>query len=522
MIATANQQTTNGHAALHTPPPHLEAAGLCKRFGSHQVLKDVSISLKPGRFRALLGENGAGKSTLVKCIMGTYIPESGTVKVGTNAVELKNPRQAHALGLGMVYQHFTLVENMSVVENLVMAGEHVPAIIRWKDEVEKLRAFMKTMPFQVEPTALVRNLAAGEKQKVEILKQLYLRRQVLILDEPTSVLTPQEADEMLAVVRGMCSEGRLSVLIITHKFREVMGFCDEVTVLRQGRLTGEGIVKDLNPKLLAEMMMGTAHLPEQASRGDKPHDSPVEPRLVIENVTAHNEIGVQVLKGLSLKVAAHEIVGIAGVSGNGQRQLVEVLAGQRKPDGGHVRVHGHPYGATRKEMRRHHFNVLPEMPLQNACVGTMTTAENLAFRSFDRPPVTIGKVFVNHRSLRTRAKSLIERYRITPTTPTARISNLSGGNIQRAVLARELGEGVEVLVAANPCFGLDFKSVAEIRSQIMEARNRGAAVLLVSEDLDEILELADRILVISGGKIVYETGQKDADRQVIGKYMAGH
>ncbi len=522
--ATATHDTSrNGNPTPgHQAPPTVEATGLCKRFGSHQVLTDVSLTLAPGRFHALLGENGAGKSTLVKCIMGTYIADTGTVKVGTSAVELKNPRQAHALGLGMVYQHFTLVENMTVVENLVMAGEHVPAVIRWKDEAEKLRAFMKTMPFQVEPTSLVRNLSAGEKQKCEILKQLYLQRRVLILDEPTSVLTPQEADEMLAVVRGMCNEGRLSVLIITHKFREVMGFCDEVTVLRQGRLTGEGVVRDLNPKLLAEMMMGTAHLPEQAARDQKPHDSPVEPRLVIDNLTALNENGVRVLNGLSLRVSAHEIVGIAGVSGNGQRQVVEVLAGQRLPHGGQVRVHGERYRATRDEMRRHRFNVLPEMPLHNACVGTMSTAENLAFRSFDRPPVTFGRVFVNRSSLRQRAKALIERYRISPPVPTARIGNLSGGNIQRAVLARELSEGVEVLVAANPCFGLDFKAVAEIRSQLMQARNRGAAVLLVSEDLDEILELADRILVISGGKIVYETTNQNADRHVIGKYMAGH
>lgn len=513
----------NGTAGVpFAPPPQVEAIGLSKRFGTLQALADVSVRLTPGKFRALLGENGAGKSTLVKCIMGTYVADAGSVRVGASAVELKNPRQAHALGLGMVYQHFTLVENMTVVENLVMAQGHVPAVIRWKDEAEKLRAFMKTMPFQVEPTSLVRNLAAGEKQKVEILKQLYLRRQVLILDEPTSVLTPQEADEMLAVVRGMCNEGRLSVLIITHKFREVMGFCDEVTVLRQGRMTGEGVVKDLNPKLLAEMMMGTAHLPEQAARDQKPHDSPTEPRLVIEGLRAENENGVQVLMGLGLHVAAHEIVGIAGVSGNGQRQLVEVLAGQRQASGGQVRVHGERYRATRAEMRRHRFNVLPEMPLHNACVGTMTTAENLAFRIFDRPPVAFARVFVSWRSLKHRARALIERYRIRPTAPSARIGNLSGGNIQRAVLARELGEGVEVLIAANPCFGLDFKAVAEIRSQLMQARNRGAAVLLVSEDLDEILELADRILVISGGKIVHETTSQNADRHVIGKYMAGH
>jgi general nucleoside transport system ATP-binding protein len=514
---TAPTPLTAAHA-----PPSVEAHGLSKRFGSLQALSDVSLKLAPGTFRALLGENGAGKSTLVKCIMGTYQADSGSVRVGEHSVELKNPRQAHALGLGMVYQHFTLVENMTVVENLVMARDHVPGVIKWRTETEELRAFMAGMPFQVEPTALVRNLAAGEKQKVEILKQLYLRRKVLILDEPTSVLTPQEADEILAVVRGMCSEGRVSVLMITHKFREVMGFCDEVTVLRHGKLTGEGRVSDLDPKALAHMMMGTATLPEQAARAEVPTDKPHEPRLMIDRLDAMDDTGLPALAGLSLTVRPHEIVGIAGVSGNGQRELVQVLAGQRAIGGGHVHVHGEAYGASRDEIRRHRFHVLPEMPLNNACVGNMTTGENLAFRTFDRPPLTLAKWFLSRGAIHRRASDLIARFGVRPTSPGARIGNLSGGNVQRAVLARELDGEVQVLVAANPCFGLDFKSTAEIRSRIMQARNRGAAVLLVSEDLDEILELADRILVISDGQIVYECGSKEADRHVIGHHMAGH
>ena len=298
----------------------------------------MSLSLRPGCFRALLGENGAGKSTLVKCIMGTYQADSGTVRVGALQAELKTPRQAHALGLGMVYQHFTLVENMTVVENMVLARMHVPAIINWKEEIAELDAFMKRMPFRVDPTALVRNLAAGEKQKIELLKQLYLKRKVLILDEPTSVLTPQEADEVLGMVRGMCTRGELSALIITHKFREVQSFCDEVTVLRHGKLTGEGRVADLTPSSMAEMMMGNATIPEQAARDEAPANGPAQPRLVVENLTAENEIGVPVLRGLSLQVKPHEIVGIAGVSGNGQRELVQVLAGQplrrRRPGAG--------------------------------------------------------------------------------------------------------------------------------------------------------------------------------------------
>jgi general nucleoside transport system ATP-binding protein len=520
-VLKASRTTTNGNGK-HPLPPKLEAITLSKRFGALQALKDVSLTLHPGSFRALLGENGAGKSTLVKCIMGTYRADTGKVRVGELEVESKNPRQAHALGLGMVYQHFTLVENMTVVENIVMARGHVPAIVNWKAETEQLAAFMDKMPFRVNPTSYVRDLSAGEKQKVELLKQLYLQRKVLILDEPTSVLTPGEADEVLGMVRHMCTEGQLSVLIITHKFREVMGFCDEVSVLRHGRLMGEGNVKDLSPADMAKMMMGDATIPEQAPRAAVPAGEPKAPGLVVESLTAENEIGVQTLRGLSLTVRPHEIVGIAGVSGNGQRELVRILAGQRKPTGGKIVLRGEPYGATREEYRRHQFRVLPEMPLQNACVAMMTTAENLAFRSFDRHPLTLARWFVNRRAVHSRAKTLIDRYNVRPAVPSARIGTLSGGNIQRAVLARELGEDVAVLVAANPCFGLDFKAVAEIRSQLMQARNRGAAVLLVSEDLDEILELADRILVISGGRIVHETTSKEADRQVIGKYMAGH
>lgn len=524
---TVSSTRTNGTAAFkgyvtHGSPPKLEAVSLSKIFGPLKVLSDVSLTLKPGCFRSLLGENGAGKSTLVKCIMGTYRPDGGLVRVGEHSVELKNPRQAHALGVGMVYQHFTLVENMTVVENMIMAREHVPAIINWKREIEGLEEFMAKMPFRVNPKAIVRNLAAGEKQKIEILKQLYLKRKVIILDEPTSVLTPQEADEVLGMVRQMCTDGHLSVLMITHKFREVMGFCDEVSVLRQGRLTGEGLVKDLTPAAMAEMMMGKASIPAPASRAGKPEQACNKARLILDKVTADNEMGVQVLRGLSLEVRPHEIVGIAGVSGNGQRELVQVLSGQRAPTGGGLMVHGEKYTASREEIRRHHFHILPEMPLQNACVGNMTTAENLAFRAFDRPPFTRIKWFLSRMALHTSATGLIGRFNIKPAIPHVPIRTLSGGNIQRAVLARELGEDVEVLVVANPCFGLDFKAVSEIRSRIMQARNRGTAVLLISEDLDEVLELADRILVISQGRIVHETSNDLADRKTIGHHMAGH
>ncbi len=522
MIVAPPANGQNGHHAPAEAPPGIEVFNLSKRFGPLQALSDVSLKLPSGQFRALLGENGAGKSTLVKCIMGTYRADSGRVAIANRDIELKSPRQAHALGIGMVYQHFTLVENMTVVENIVVARGTLPALIHWKDEKEKLAAFMERMPFRIEPGAMVRNLSAGEKQKVELLKQLYLKRKVLILDEPTSVLTPQEADEVLGMVRGMCSAGQVSVLMISHKFREVMAFCDEVSVLRHGKLTGEGKVGELTPQDMAKMMMGEADIPKPAERAVLTERVIDKPRLRLSDLVAHDETGVPALRGLSLEVHAHEIVGIAGVSGNGQRQLVQVLAGQRDASSGEVHLHGEHFRATRDEIRKHHFRVLPEMPLQNACVGVMTTAENLAFREFDRPPLTRGRCFINAAAMRARAQELIARFNVRPPWPTARIGNLSGGNVQRAVLARELHSAPNVLVVANPCFGLDFKSTAEIRSQIVQARNQGSAVLLISEDLDEILELADRILVISGGKIVHETAAENADRTVIGRHMAGH
>jgi len=517
MPAVAGQPVSRTDA-----PPQVEVFNISKRFGPLQALSDVSLKLPPGQFRALLGENGAGKSTFVKCIMGTYHADTGRVVVGHHAVEPKTPRQAHALGIGMVYQHFTLVENMTVLENIVLARERVPFIVNWKSEAKQLEEFMSRMPFRIKPSAIVRNLSAGEKQKVELLKQLYMRRKVLILDEPTSVLTPQEADEVLGMVRDMCKEGQLSVLMITHKFREVMAFCEEISVLRHGKLTGEGKVSELSPEEMAKMMMGTAEIPRPAAREACGELRAEHPRLVLRELTAHDETGVAVLRGLSLAVKTHEIVGIAGVSGNGQRHLVQVLAGQRAASSGQVFVHGERYHARREQTHRHRLRLLPEMPLQNACVGIMTTAENLAFRDFDRPPLTRARWFLSPRAMRARAEQLIQRFNVRPAWPWARIGNLSGGNIQRAVLARELDSVVDVLVAANPCFGLDFKSTAEIRSQIVQARNRGAAVLLISEDLDEILELADRVLVISAGKIVYETPAEAADRNVIGRHMAGH
>ncbi|MGD0677514.1 MAG: ABC transporter ATP-binding protein [Polyangiaceae bacterium] len=510
-------------------PPSLSASGIRKRFGPLTVLDDVSLSLRPGGVHALLGENGAGKSTLVKCIMGYYTADSGRILRGGQEVRITSPRHAQELGIGMVYQHFTLVPNMSVAENFVLSRAHLPAVIDWRKEEIGLRAFMDRMPFRIEPSRVVRELSAGERQKLEILKQLYLGNQILILDEPTSVLTPSEADEVLGMLRNMARAGEVSVLMITHKFREVMSFAEEVTVLRRGRIAGVGAVSELTPAEMARMMVGGDLPPtaiDEPAGARRASDGPVGPgpgpvRLAIDRVGAADARGIQVLDGVSLEVRSGEIVGIAGVSGNGQEPLFEIVAGQRELDSGEIRVEGRVYGGKRAEARAGGVRCLPEEPLRNGCVATMTVAENLGFRVYDRPPFTWASWLVRGAALRRHAGACIRDYGIRAPSVDAPISELSGGNVQRVVLARELENGARVLVVTNPCFGLDFAAVREIRARLRDARNRGVAVLLISSDLDEVFALSDRILVMSGGKIAYETAAVNADLAVVGRHMAG-
>lgn len=508
------------NAVVHTGlPPQLEAIEVTKRFGENVVLDRVSLRLDPGRVHALLGENGAGKSTLVKCIMGFYRADAGRVVVGGATIELRSPRDAQSHSIGMVYQHFTLVENMSVAENLVLSRANIPAVLDWDHEHRNIDAFMRRMPFSLEPRRVVRTLAAGEKQKLEILKQLYLGNRIVILDEPTSVLTPAEADEVLGLLRTMAGEGRVSVLMITHKFREVIGFADEVTVLRKGVVVGAGRARDLSPARMAEMMVGSEQ-PVAATRREP--STLGQTVLEIAGLRALDDIGVPILRGIDLCVQSGEIVGVAGVSGNGQEELVEVLAGQRRRSAGSVRVAGAPYNATRTEIAASKVRLLPEAPLRNACVPTLSVSDNIGLRVYDTPRFTVARWGLNRSALRKAALSALEAFNVKTPSPDVPITYLSGGNIQRTVLARELDGEPALLIAANPCFGLDFTAVAEIRARILQARNAGAAVLLVSADLDEIFALSDRILVMSEGCIVHETPASNADLAVIGQHMAGH
>ncbi|MFK7891106.1 MAG: ABC transporter ATP-binding protein [Granulosicoccus sp.] len=492
----------------------VELVGSTMRFGRFTALDNVSMRIAPGTFHALLGENGAGKSTMVKCLLGFYTATSGSVLVNGKEVLMDNPKAAQALGLGMVYQHFTLVPSLTGAENLVISRRDVPARIDWSRENRALDSFMQRMPFSVPLDREVQTLSAGEKQKLEILKQLYLGNRFLVLDEPTSVLTQEEATDVLGHVRALTQAGEITVLMITHKFREVTQFADEVTVLRAGKRVGHGKVSDLSHGEMACMMMGKSI---DVGTSDRRSINGQEV-LSLKAVRAVDRSGLKDVNIDQLSISAGEIVGVAGISGNGQSELMEILTGQRRLVSGTVTVYGESYKATRAQARRHKVRYLPEEPLRNACAPSMSVADNLALRIFDEGRSSL---WLDRRAIARHAQDKIAAFNIKTRSRDEPVRSLSGGNIQRTALARELSGDVSLLIVANPCFGLDFAAVRAIRDRLMDARNNGVAILLISEDLDEIMALSDTVVVMSEGRIAHQTPIASADRAVIGHHMSG-
>ncbi len=499
-------------------PPLIQAIGISKAFGALRALDDVSVDVPPGMFHAIVGENGAGKSTLAKCVTGFYRPDAGEIRI--NGTLATTPAETRRAGLGMVFQHFTLAPSMTVEENLVLARPDLPVLLNWKTERQRLRLFLERAPFLIDLNTRVEHLAAGQKQKVEILKQLYLETRVLILDEPTSVLTPSEAHEVITVLSALVRQGSLSVLLITHKLREVMAFADQVTILRRGRWVASSPVRNIDVAQIAELMIGGSAPPQQAARAEAAGHSPV---LEIRNLVVRGDHGLAAVKNVDLTLHSGEILGIAGVSGNGQRELVQAIGGQRDIDSGSITAAGSPFRPSRQAIRSAGLFTLPEEPLENATVPGMSVAENLALRTFDRPPIAKFGFVIDRAAIAQAAEESVRHYSIQTRSISAPIRNLSGGNVQRSVLARDLGSGqARIMVVANPCFGLDFAATSFVHNQLIDLRNRGGSVLLVSEDLDELMKVADRILVMSDGQIAHETSRAGVDLSVIGRYMSGH
>jgi ABC-type uncharacterized transport system ATPase subunit len=492
--------------------------GITKRFPGVVANDEVDFEAASGEVHALLGENGAGKSTLSNILTGLYRPDEGEILVHGRRVELHAPRDALDAGISMVHQHFRLVERFTVAENIIL-GDHRREgrafRLRHRAIERRVGELGERYGVAVDPRAHIWQLSVGEQQRVEILKALYLDAQILILDEPTAVLTPQEAEVLFETLRELAADGR-TIVFISHKLHEVKAVSDRVTVLRGGRTVGTVPASEATPRSLAELMVG--HRMDDGVRAEP--RAPGEVVLGLEDVWTDGDRGAAV-KGVSLSVRSGEIVAVAGVAGNGQGELAETIAGIRPPRKGVVRIVGKaPRAGDPRAAIAAGVAYVPEDRLGTGLAPSVSIASNLALKSYRKAPASSGPI-LRLRRIRERAVELIRNYRISAPGPDAPVRLLSGGNLQKVVLAREFSGGPKVLVAASPTRGLDVGAIESVHMYLHQAAADGVGVLLLSEDLDEILTLADRIAVIYEGEIVGETARADASVEEIGLLMAG-
>ena len=495
----------------------LQVKNLTKSFGSVIANNDISFEVSAGEIVALLGENGAGKSTLVKSVFGLVRPDQGEIYIDGKKMAPGDTAGVIASGVGMVHQHFKLVPVMSVTENIILGDETRDGpFINIKKAEQKVRDLSEKFGLEVDPTANIEDLPVGTQQRVEILKALSKDVRLLIFDEPTAVLTPQETDELILVIKNLARLG-VGVIVITHKLREVMALADRVVVLRDGKVVGTTTPKESNEAGLAQMMVGRSVVLEV----DKGVASPGKAVLSVKGLEVFDDRKLLAVKGVDLEVRSGEIFGIAGVEGNGQRELVEAICGMRMRAKGEVVVSG----IATKDMHPHAVHEagvshIPEDREKHGLVSSYSISDNLILNQFDQEPFAKGW-FRNMGEIRKNADLLVKKFDIRTTSPAALASSLSGGNKQKVVIARELSQELQVLVAAQPTRGVDVGSIEFIHKQLIAARDKGAGVLLVSAELDEIISLSDRIAVMSGGKIVAVVDSKGADRDYLGRLMAG-
>lgn len=476
----------------------------------------VTLEVRRGEVHALLGENGAGKTTLMNILYGIHQPDAGEIVVRGRAVRIRSPRDALRLGIGMVPQHFLLVRRHTVAENVALGLAGTPFWRPLRVVEDRVRELAHRYGLAVDPRARIEDLSAGEQQRVEILKALVRGADILVLDEPTSVLTPQEARALFSVFRRMREEGH-AVVFITHKLDEVMEASDRVTVLRRGRVIGTLATAEADPRTLARMMVGR----EVEFRVDRQAPKTGEEVLALEDVWAEGDHRRPALCGVSLAVRAGEVFGLAGVAGNGQRECVEVCTGLRRAARGTVRVLGQDTtNRSARDLWEAGVAHVPEDRVRCGIVGNLTVAENLVLKLFRYPPFSRGP-FLNPRAIEAFARRMMAAYGIDAPSPRTPARLLSGGNIQRLILARELAGDPKLVVAAHPTSGLDVAATQQVRSTLLERSRAGAGVFLVSEDLEEILDLADRIGVLFMGRLVGTIPAEAADPDRIGLWMAG-
>ncbi|HEV8403009.1 MAG TPA: ABC transporter ATP-binding protein [Candidatus Limnocylindrales bacterium] len=497
--------------------PALEMRGITKRYPGVVANDGIDLEIRPGEIHALLGENGAGKTTLMNVLYGLARPDEGQILLDGKEVHLTGPSDAIARGISMVHQHFMLVPVLTVAENIVLGEETMTAriFLDRREAHERIVALGRQFGFEVNPEAKVGSLSVGWQQRVEILKALYRDARILVLDEPTAVLTPQETEEIFAVLRSLAAGGH-SIVFISHKLYEVLEIADRITVIRRGKVVGERVPSETNEADLAELMVGR----EVSLTVDRGTSHPADPALQVAGLTVDDDRGSEAVHGVDLEIRGGEILGIAGVAGNGQDELVEALVGLRRPTGGTVSLDGKDitgqpsraiYGAgvAYVPADRHRFGlVLP-----------FSIADNLVLTSYYREPYARG-ILRNDAAIHDTAETRIREFDVRTPTADAKASTLSGGNQQKVVVAREFGRDLRLLVLDQPTRGLDVGSIEFIHKQAIAKRDAGTAILLVSAELDEVLELSDRIAVMYRGRIVAVVDGRTADKNEVGLLMA--
>jgi general nucleoside transport system ATP-binding protein len=495
----------------------IEGHGIVKRFPGVVANDHIDFVVHAGEIHALLGENGAGKTTLMRILYGLHAPDEGEIRINGQRVEIQSPADSIQHGIGMVHQHFMLVPTLSVAANVALGLPSTRGALLDLDVVaERIGQLSEAYGLQVDPNAPVWQLAVGEQQRVEILKALYRGADLLILDEPTAVLTPQEVDQLFATLRRMAAEGH-AIIFISHKLHEVLSISDRITVLRQGRVVKSVSTSETDRPQLARWMVGR----EVLLRTER---NPVEigqPRLVVQDLHARSDNQLMAVRGVSLEVRAGEILGIAGVSGNGQRQLAETIAGLRKPETGTVLLDGQPItGWKPDQIIARGLAYIPEERMRDGVIKELSVEENLMLEDHGRRPYA-RSIMMNFRAIEGHCHELIADFDIKTPSITTPLRNLSGGNIQKLILARELSRQPSVLIAAQPTRGVDIGSTEYIHQRLIAQRQQGTATLLISEDLDEIRNLSDRIAVIYEGRIMGVLPTQEASVEELGMMMAG-
>ncbi|RUA15661.1 MAG: heme ABC transporter ATP-binding protein [Clostridia bacterium] len=495
----------------------LEMRNITKRFPGVLANDHVNFDVQAGEIHALLGENGAGKSTLMKVLYGLYQPEEGELLMNGEPITIHSPTDAISHGIGMIHQHFMLVETLTVAENVALGlkspREPVLDLTTVSDRVVDLA---EKYGLQVDPEAVINDLAVGQRQRVEIIKALYRGAALLILDEPTAVLTPQEVDDLFVIFRQMAKEGH-ALIFISHKMDEIFALTDRVTVLRDGRVIGTVQTAETDKRELARMMVGREVIFER----EKKVQSTREVRLKLENINAVDKDNLPILTNINFEVRSGEILGVAGVSGNGQRALAEAIAGLQPVTSGKVIMDDKDVTyLPPAEMYKIGFSYIPEERMHDGVIKDFSVADNIILQDYNRPPFSRG-IFLDFKSIDHHARDLVRAFRIkTPGLKTP-VKNLSGGNIQKLILARELARHPRVLIAAQPTRGVDIGATEYIHARLLEQREQGLATLLISEDLDEVTALSDRIMVLYGGEIMGIVDAKEVSIEELGLMMAG-